>query len=85
MPRPSGQSTYCLAVSLCRKAEVHLTNKTEGREGGKMTGTTPRPYGTKKPLLGKKGFVKRLGSCEHVCLTDSRGCLPSQPKSSYRR
>lgn len=31
-----------------------------------MTGTTLRPCGTKKLLLGKKGFIKRLGSCEPV-------------------
>lgn len=41
-----------------------------------MTGTTLRPRGTKKLLVGKKGFIKRLGSCEPVCLTDVKGLSP---------
>lgn len=70
LPSCWGQSAFCLAVSLCKKPEVGLRNKTEGREGGKMASSTLRSCGTKKPLLGKKGFIKRLGSCEHVCLTE---------------
>lgn len=34
LPSCWGQSAFCLAVSLCKKPEVGLRNKTEGREGG---------------------------------------------------
>lgn len=86
-PLPScwGQPTFCLAVSLCKKPEVGLRNKTEGREGGKNDRDHPETLWDQEASDRQEGFMKSLGSCEQVCLPDSRGCLLSQPKSSYER